>query len=246
MRRLDFLNAYSVVATALVGEVPTSMSGLRLPDTPLAREATLIARAAEPLEIFNHSLRTFLFAELIATAKLIPHDVEAVYVAAILHDTGLTSTHMSEDQRFEVDGANVAREVVARHGIAGPRADLIWDAIALHDQGGIARWKAPEVMLVNAGVAADFGGYLKLLKRKDVVGVLTAAPRTGFIPVFLEAVAAVAKRKPEATGNCFVTDVGYRMVPGFHLENFCDTVLEDPFARVWLAASPKCDRMEHR
>ncbi len=110
------------------------------------------------------------------------------------------------------------------------RARLIWDAIALHDQGGIARWKAPEVMLVNAGVSADFGAYLQLMNRDNIIAILSTAPRTDFVPVFLDAVAAVARRKPQATGNCFVTDVGYRMVPGFHLENFCDAVLEDPFA----------------
>ncbi len=92
MQRLDFLNACTVItATSLVGMVPAPVTGLIVPDTPLAREATLMAQAAEPLEIFNHSLRTFLFAELIAKAKSLPHDIEAVYVAAILHDTGLTT-----------------------------------------------------------------------------------------------------------------------------------------------------------
>jgi hypothetical protein len=58
---------------------------------------------------------------------------------------------------------------------------------------------------------------------------LQAAPRTNFINVFLDAVAAIAAHKPEATGGCFVTDVGYRRVPGFHLANFCDAVKDDPF-----------------
>jgi hypothetical protein len=68
------------------------------------------------------------------------------------------------------------------------------------------------------------------MQRNDVVAVLTTAPRNGFIPVFLDVVASVARRKPQATGGCFVTDVAYRMVPGFHLENFCDAVKQDPFA----------------
>lgn len=231
MNRSEFISLFGsgAVATAIGVESPAP-ARLNVPDTRLAREATLVARSAEPIEIFNHSLRTFLFAELIAKAKGLQYDVEAVYVAAILHDTGLTASHMSAKQRFEVDGANLAREMAGRHGISKARADVIWDAIALHDQGGIARWKAVEVMLVNAGVAADFGASLDLMKRDDIVAVLSAAPRTGFIPVFLESVAAVAKRKPQATGNCFVTDVGYRMVPGFHLENFCDEVRNDPFA----------------
>jgi hypothetical protein len=232
MQRPDFINACSAIgAAALIGAAPAStVAGIKIPDTPLAKEATSVALAAEPVEIFNHSLRTFLFAELIARAKGVSHDGEAVYVAAILHDTGLAPAHMSDSERFEVDGANLSRRLLERHGVAGPRADLVWDAISLHDSGGIARWKAPEVMLVNAGVAADFGGHLDLMQRDDVRAVLSAAPRTQFIPVFLDAVAVVAKRKPNATGNCFVTDVAYRMVPGFHLENFCDAVKADPFA----------------
>jgi HD domain len=232
VQRSDFLNACSAIAAAtLVGEGPQrTVAGISIPDTPLAKEASIAASSSEPVEIFNHSLRTFLFAELIAKAKGVAYDSEAVYVAAILHDTGLATAHMSATDRFEVDGANLARQILKRHGVTGARADLVWDAISLHDSGGIARWKQPEVMLVNAGVSADFGAYLNLLHRNDVIAILSEAPRTGFIPVFLAAVAAVARQKPNATGNCFVTDVGYRMVPGFHLDNFCDEVKDDPFA----------------
>ncbi|MFZ0030706.1 MAG: HD domain-containing protein [Candidatus Cybelea sp.] len=231
MNRCDFLNAFCAIAAApMAFDGAKSVAGLNVPDTALSREAAATARACEPIEIFNHSLRAFFFAELIARAKSLPHDVEAVFVASILHDTGLSPAYMSQDRRFEVDSANVAREIAGRHGVGKLRVDAIWDAVSLHDQGGIARWKSTEVMLVNAGVVADFGGSLDLMNRDDVVAVLTAAPRTGFIPVFLAAVAAVAKRKPQATGNSFVTDVGYRMVPGFHLENFCDDVKTDPFA----------------
>jgi hypothetical protein len=234
MQRAEFLNGLYAVTAALplVGEVatPKAIAGIVVPDSALAKEATSIALISEPRQLFNHSLRTFYFAELISKAKDIPHDSESVYVASILHDTGLTTSYMSANARFEVDGANVSRDLLARHGIEGVRADLVWDAISLHDQGDIARWKQPEVMLVSAGVGTDFGGYLNVLRRIDVISVLEAAPRSDFIPVFLNAVAAVAKKKPLATGNCFVTDVGYRMVPGFHLSNFCDEVKDDPFA----------------
>lgn len=230
MQRSEFLNACCAVAATSLGSAPPAVAGIAIPDSPLAKEATDAARSAEPVEIFNHSLRAFLFAELIAKAKGVTHDVEAVYVAALLHDTGLAPAYMSRDQRFEVDGANLARRIAGSHGVTAERVNLVWDAIALHDAGGLARWKQPEVMLVNAGVSADFGSYLDLMQRDDVIAVLGQAPRTGFIPVFLDAVAAVAKLKPHATGNCFVTDVAYRMVPGFHLENFCDAVKEDPFA----------------
>ena len=234
MNRNDFLNGLALIfgasGTAGGARPPTkNIAGLVVPDSTLAREATAIATASLPPEIYNHSLRTYLFAELLANAQHIDHDVEAVYVAAILHDTGLSDAHMSERNRFEVDGALVARRLLSSHTITGERAELVWDAITLHDSS-LARWKQAEVRLVSQGVNADFGAGLDTLERSDVIAILKAAPRTNFVPVFLDHVAAVAKKKPFATGNCFVTDVAYRMVPGFHLENFVDAVKDDPFA----------------
>jgi hypothetical protein len=207
-----------------------SIAGIQVPDSPLAREATQIAQAAEPVEIFNHSLRTFLFAELIAKMKKIEHDAEIVYVASILHDTGMSPRYTSATYPFEVDGANVTRTLLTAHGVTERRQDLAWDAVALHDNGGIAQRKQPEVFLVNAGVSADFGAYLDSFAKADVVKILDAAPRTNFINVFLDAAAAVARRKPLASAHSFVADVGYCRVPGFHLPSFCAAVKEDPLA----------------
>lgn len=235
MQRSTFVNA--MFALSLASPVDTGsismgrrIAGVAVPDTKAAREATEIARSAEPLEIFNHSLRTYLFAELIANAKKISHDVEIVYIASILHDTGLSRAYMSAEHPFEVDGANVARTLLRKHGVSYSRSDLAWDAVALHDNGGIAQHKQVEVRLVNAGVGADFGAYLDTLAHAAVADVLKAAPRTNFIDVFLSAAATVAKRKPLAAAHSFVADVGYCKVPGFHIPSFCDEVRTDPFA----------------
>jgi hypothetical protein len=230
MDRLQFIASLTAAAAAS-GPTPSAqtIAGITIPQSDLAIEATAIAKTAELPEVFAHSLRTFLFAELVARASGIDHDVEAVYVASILHDTGLCPQHMSDRRRFEVDGAFVALELCKKYGVAPSRANLMWDAVALHDQSEIARFKQPEVAIVNAGVGTDFGAHLDILGRNDVAAVLAAAPRTGFISVFLDTVAAYAKRKPFATGNSWITDVGYRMVPGFHLDNFVDAVAADPF-----------------
>ncbi|MBV8434071.1 MAG: HD domain-containing protein [Candidatus Eremiobacteraeota bacterium] len=234
MDRLQFLTSVSAAAVASSvasgSPLPAAIAGVAIPASPFAKEATAIATAGESPEIFAHSLRTFLFAELVAKASAIQHDAEAVYVASILHDTGLSVQYMSEKRRFEVDGAFVALDLCKKHDVAAWKTGLIWDAIALHDQGDIARFKQPEVALVNAGVATDFGAHLDILKHPDVAAVLAAAPRDRFVPVFLDAVAAYVKRKPFATGNSWITDVGYRMVPGFHVDNFVDAVKsDDPF-----------------
>jgi|SRR5579864_926700 len=235
MNRATFLEAMFAVTSAVplgaqAASAAKHIAGVRIPDTVLASEAAEIAKSSEPIEIYNHSLRTYLFAELIARAKKVSHDAEIVYVASILHDTGLATRYISPANPFEVDGANVARALLRKHAVSENRADVAWDAIALHDNGGIARHKQAEVMLVNAGVAADFGGYLDSMARLDVIGVLEAAPRTHFIDVFLNATANVAKRKPLAAAHSFVADVGYCKVAGFHLPSFCDEVRTDPFA----------------
>ncbi len=235
MKRSDFLNAVvAVTATVPLGATPAltgkTVAGIQIPDSQLAKEAAAMATSAEPVEIFNHSLRTYLFAELIAQAKNISHDAELVYVASILHDSGLSPQYMSDAHPFEVDGANVVRMLLTKHGVSEQRTSLAWDAVALHDNGGIAQQKQSEVMLVNAGVGADFGAYLDLMTRSQIVGVLQAAPRANFIPAFINAAAAVATKKPTACAHSFVADIGYRKVPGFHLANFCDEVQPDPFA----------------
>jgi len=235
MTRSTFVNAlFTVAAAAPLGAGAatqfTQVAGIAVPDSQLARDAAALAKSAEPIEIFNHSLRTYLFAELIAQAKKIDHDREIVYVASILHDTGLAGRYMSASFPFEVDGANVARDLLHKHGASEARSNLAWDAIALHDNGGIAQHKQPEVMLVNSGVGADFGAYLDSMSRSDVIAVLEGAPRTNFIDVFLNAAAVVAQKKPYASAHSFVADVGYCKVPGFKLPSFCDGIHDDPFA----------------
>jgi hypothetical protein len=233
MQRFTFLAGLSAaVATIEAGatcKATETVAGILFPDSTLANEATAIAQEVEHPQIFAHSLRTFLFAKLFARASGVEHDAEALYVASILHDVGLSPKHMSDSRRFEVDGAFAAADLCRRHAVPPERTALIWDAVALHDQNGIAKWKQPEVALVSAGVGADFGANLDKLNRSDVSAVLEAAPRAGFVPIFLSTVAEYVRRKPFATGNSWITDIGYRMVQDFHLANFVDQVQLDPF-----------------
>jgi hypothetical protein len=65
---------------------------------------------------------------------------------------GLTEPYRSATERFEVDGANAARDFLRQHGIDQASIDTVWDAIALHTTPGIPQHKQPEVALVTAGV----------------------------------------------------------------------------------------------
>jgi HD superfamily phosphodiesterase len=84
----------------------TSISGVMIPDSKLAREATELVRDTEPSLLFNHSTRVYYFAALAGKRRELRFDSELLYVAAMFHDMGLTPRYSSKSDRFEVDGAN--------------------------------------------------------------------------------------------------------------------------------------------
>ena len=146
------------------------LAGVTVPDTPLVNKALEFARQHSTDYTYNHINRSLLFGVIISDK--LPHtkerDKEAHAVAAILHDLGFPIGHpphsdvISKDNRFEVDGANAAREFLKREADPGKwdtyRLQLVWDAIALHTIGSVVFHKEPEVQACSFGIWADFQG----------------------------------------------------------------------------------------
>ena len=63
-------------------------------------------------------------------------DPELLYAGAMFHDMGLTHQHSSEHERFEVDGANAARQFLSARNIAEDQVQTVWEATALHTTPG--------------------------------------------------------------------------------------------------------------
>jgi len=125
--------------------LPTrTLAGVEVPDTPLITKALALCRKHLNDIAFNHSLRTWLWVTIIAskTPELQGRDSEVHAVAAILHDLGWDETGelVTQDKRFEVDGANAAREFLRKEANDWDkdRLQLVWDAIALHTTTSIA------------------------------------------------------------------------------------------------------------
>src|ERR1700741_2149004 len=110
----------------------TLASGVTIPDSKMAREATELVHDTENSLLFNHSSRVYYFSAATGKRKGLTFDPELLYVSAMFHDMGLTSKHSSTTDRFEVDGANTAREFLRQH--KNPQQDIntVWTAIALH------------------------------------------------------------------------------------------------------------------
>ena len=131
---------------------------VRIPDSKLAREITEIVRDTESELLFNHSSRVYLFGALAGEHRGLKFDPELLYTGAMFHDMGLTEVHSSADERFEVDGANAARDFLKRHRITQTDIEMVWTAIALHTTPGIPKHMHPVVALVTAGVEMDVLG----------------------------------------------------------------------------------------
>src|SRR3984957_11399669 len=134
------------------------ISGVKIPDSRIAREAAELVRQHESEMLFNHSVRVFLFGAMKGIRQNLEFDPELLYVAALFHDLGLADAYHSETKRLEVDGANAAREFLRSHGSPEPKADLVWEAVALHTTPGIPQYRRPEIALTNAGVLVDVVG----------------------------------------------------------------------------------------
>src|SRR5215468_5945518 len=152
------LSRYDGHSRDRTSRIANSLSGIKIPDSKIAREAAELVRQHESEMLYNHSVRVFVFGAMKGIRQNLKFDAELLYVAALFHDLGLVDTYHTDTKRFEVDGADAAREFLRSHGIPDRKSDLVWEAIALHTTPGIPQYMRPEIALTNAGVLLDVIG----------------------------------------------------------------------------------------
>ena len=205
-------------------------AGIKVPDTALVRDAIALSRSLLEPFLFNHVMRSWLFGILLSEAAEVAPDAELLAVAAILHDLGLTERYTAEN-RFEVDGANAAREFMRNRGISAQQTQVVWDAIALHTTPTLALHKEPEVVMTHSGIAVDvLGAGLDRIPQEKQRAILTAFPRLAFKDEFKGCLCNVVRQKPMMAIDNILRDFGIRYVEGFTPPNFADLVAGAPFS----------------
>ena len=205
-------------------------AGIKVPDTALVRDAIDLSRSLLEPFLFNHVMRSWLFGILLSEAAEVAPDAELLAVAAILHDLGLTERYTAEN-RFEVDGANAAREFMRNRGISAQQTQVVWDAIALHTTPTLALHKEPEVVMTHSGIAVDvLGAGLDRIPQEKQRAILTAFPRLAFKDEFKGCLCNVVRQKPMTAIDNILRDFGIRYVEGFTPPNFADLVAGAPFS----------------
>src|SRR5580698_10684445 len=157
----------------------TAVDEISIPDSKIAHEITELVRDTESPLLFHHSSRVYHWGALAGKRMGLRFDPELLYAGAMFHDMGLTHQHRSEHDRFEVDGANAARDFLRSRGIPQQDLDTVWTAIALHTTPGVPPHMHPVVALLTAGVEMDVMG-IAYETFSDAVreAVVAAFPRT--------------------------------------------------------------------
>ena len=204
-----------------------TIAGIAIPDSSLARAATELVRDSESDLLYHHSRRVFLWAALTGQRCELAFDAELLYVGALFHDMGLVPKYASTSERFEVDGANAARNCLAAWAVPESDVDQVWDAIALHTTPGIPKHKKPVVALVTSGVEMDVLGLafdeFTHDQRQQVAAV---HPRQeNFKEAIIDAFAEGTRYKPETTLGNVKADVLALKDPSYRRLNFCSLIL---------------------
>ena len=202
------------------------VGGIEVPDSKLAREITEIVRDTVTPLLFHHSSRVWFFGALAGKRRGLKFDPELLYAGAMFHDMGLTARHSSANERFEVDGANAARDFLRSRGISEADVDIVWTAIALHTTPGIPPHMHPVVALVTAGVEMDvlglaYGEY----SDAERAAVVTLHPRPEhFKEAIIQAFYDGIRHKPDTTFGNVKADVIADKEPNFRRGNFCAVI----------------------
>jgi hypothetical protein len=219
-------------ATAAINQIAPQtrlIAGVSVVDDPLITSVIAYAQRLSEPYLFNHAMRSWLFAETIGRIKGIDYDHEVVAVGTILHDIGLTAS-VSGPNRFEVNGADAALSFIKGEGLSDRRAQLIWDLVALNSTPSLALHKEPEVAVGTMGIALDYGGFgIQALPAEDVERIIGAFPRLRMKQRFAETCCRRVTEKPETSHDNFLRDFGERFVPGYKGVSTVDLLLNAPF-----------------
>jgi len=205
------------------------LAGTTVPDTPLITAVIEYAQRLSEPYLFNHAMRSWLFAEAIGRIKALQYDHEVVAIGAILHDIGLTPS-VSGPNRFEVNGANAAVSFIKGRGLSDRRSQLIWDLVALNSTPSLALHKEPEVAVGTMGIGLDYGGFgIEAVPAGEVERIVSAFPRLMMKHRFAEAFCRLVTAKPETSFDNFLRDFGERFVPGYKAVSTVDLLMNAPF-----------------
>lgn len=170
-----------------------------IPDSALAVQAVQTASTLYPEFMLRHCFRSYCFGAILAARQQLPLDRELFFVAAMLHDLGLSDAHADDPGSFEWVGAGLAHAFCLNAEQAETTALIVHNAIALHTSIGIADRCQPEIALLHFGTGMDlFGMRIDEMPEEALQLVQQDYPRAGFKAEFSPCLSHQAQQKPDS------------------------------------------------
>ncbi|OKK18413.1 cyanamide hydratase [Streptomyces sp. CB00455] len=174
-------------------------------DTDAGRAALEIASEYADRDLLAHSIRSYAFGARYAQQHGLEYDRELFYVAALVHDLGLTAPFDSHTLPFEEAGGHVARVLTAGLGWPAERRARAEEVIVLHMRDDVTAAQDVESHLLQVGTSADVSGLrVAEFEPSFTAGLLAAHPRGRFGATFLALVEDQAERKPDCAAAAYV------------------------------------------
>jgi hypothetical protein len=205
------------------------LAGVAVADTDVVRRAWKFAEERCEAYLFNHVVRSWLFATSIASIQNVDYDREVVAIGTLLHDVTLNMSFHGP-RRFEVEGADIARQFAVDAGLDARRVQLVWDCVALNSTPSIGLYKEAEVSLCTAGICLDVVGlgYEKICAA-EMKAITTAFPRLEMKKRMTKCFCHMVEAAPQTSHDNFLRDFGERYVGGYSPPSSVDFVMNAPF-----------------
>jgi hypothetical protein len=155
-----------------------------------------------------------LWGVAIGREERIDFDEEALYIASLTHDLGITDAYRGHDPQaacFSLDSASAARELVGRHAFTAARVDAVAEAITLHLNAHVPLSHGPEAHLLQIGAAVDVTGFrLRAFDPATREAVLARHPRRAMKAGFAAVMDDEVVLHPDSRPAFFTRRVGFK------------------------------------
>lgn len=168
------------------------------PATPAAVAAREVSAEYHSPALLNHCERSYAFAVGFAAHAGLAHDAELLYVAAMLHDLGLTDAFDNHRLAFETAGGHAAWVLTAGAGWPTERRHRSLEVIERHMWPAVDPEQDPEGHLLEIATGLDISGARPdVLPRAFLDEVLARFPRLDLAGEFTACLIDQASRKPD-------------------------------------------------
>ena len=179
----------------VIPSLPTRITDIVVPQDDVSAATWDWAHRSLPDYLLTHSVRAYCWGAAIADGEGWSFDRLILWTASLMHDIGLTRIPRNT-ACFEVEGGEIARRFLERHGLPAGSADIVARAIVLHMQPSVTMDDGVEAVLLDRATSLDVRGAGYALVDAVRPEVMLAFPRRAFDRHFLAAIGREAAVRP--------------------------------------------------